>query len=132
MVKKHVSVKLLGDAKESYLALQQKVKEERENGIESSVFQILLKSIESKIALLKINCDYGIQIPRKNTPQKYLQHYEVTNLWKVNLSGYWRMIYTLKQPYREKTGVDFITVWLDILDIIDHQTYDKIFGYKKR
>ena len=71
-------------------------------------------------------------MPKRQIPGKYLQDYEVTNLWKLNLSGYWRMVYTLKQPQRDSAEVEIITIWLDILDIVDHKKYDKIFGYKKR
>jgi len=132
MVKKKVSIKLLGDAKETYLALQQKAHAEKEKGIKSSFHQTLLRAIDSKILLLKMNYDYGVQIPQNNIPKKYVSKYEITNLWKVDLSGYWRMVYTLKQPYREETEIDIITIWLDVLDIVDHGKYNKIFGYKKR
>ncbi len=132
MAEKRVNVKLLGEAKEEYLKLQETVGEEREKGITGSFHQTLFKSIDSKIALLKANYDYGKQIPRKLIPRKYQLEYEVTNLWKVDLAGYWRMIYTLKQPQREQTEIEIITIWLDVLDIIDHKKYDKIFGYKKK
>jgi hypothetical protein len=132
MIEKRVSVKLIGDAKEAYLAIHKKVREEREKNITSSFHQTLLRSIDSKIALLKANYDCGIQISKRRIPSKYIIEYEVTNLWKVNLSGYWRMIYTLKQPQREQTEIEIISIWLDVLDIIDHETYNKIFGYKGR
>lgn len=132
MVKKRVSVKLLGEAKEEYLKLREVVRTEREKGITSSFHQTLLKSIDSKIAVLKTNYDYGAQIPKRHIPRKYLEEYEVTNLWKVDLSGYWRMIYTLRQPQREGASIEVISIWLDVLDIIDHEKYDGIFGYKKR
>ncbi|MFH0836264.1 MAG: hypothetical protein V1834_03830 [Candidatus Micrarchaeota archaeon] len=131
-MKRRASIKLLGEAKEEYLKLQETVRKEIEKGIASSFHQTLLKSIDSKIELLKANYDYGIQIPKKQIPRKYQIEYEVTNLWKVDLSGYWRMIYTLKQPQREQTEVEIITIWLDVLDVIDHPKYDKIFGYKKK
>lgn len=108
------------------------MQKEIENGVPGSLHQTLLKSIDSKIALLKTNYDYGIQIPQKLIPRKYLQEYKVTNLWKVNLAGYWRMIYTLKQPQREDAEVEIITIWLDVLDIMTHKGYDKIFGYRKK
>ncbi|MFH1520631.1 MAG: hypothetical protein ABID61_03235 [Candidatus Micrarchaeota archaeon] len=132
MVKKAVTIKLLGEAKEEYLKLQETVRQEIEKDITTSFHQTLLRSIDSKIALLKANYSYGIQIPRKQIPRTYLENYEVTNLWKVDLSGYWRLIYTLKQPQREETEIDIITIWLDVLDILDHPTYDKRFGYRKR
>jgi hypothetical protein len=78
--------------------------------------------------------DYGyeIHIPKKNVARKYISLYDVTNLWKVNLSGAWRMIYTIKQPQREDTEIEILSIWLDVLDIISHDEYDKIFGYRKR
>ncbi|MBU2099786.1 hypothetical protein KKG83_02460 [Candidatus Micrarchaeota archaeon] len=91
----------------------------------------MLKGINDKIELLKINCEAGIQIKKKQIPKKYLEKYEVTNLWKINLPSYWRMIYTLKQPLREATEIDVLSIWLDVLDIIDHEKYDKIFRYKR-
>ena len=132
MVQKRVSVKLLGEAKEEYLKLREAVSKEREKGVGSSFHQTLLKSIDSKIVLLKANSDYGTQIPRKLIPRKYQIEYDVTNLWKVDLAGYWRLVYTLKQLQREQTEIEIITIWLDVLDIVDHKKYDKIFGYKKK
>lgn len=132
MTEKRVSIKLLGEAKEEYLKLQEIVRKEHEKGVARSFHQTLLKSIDSKIELLKANYDYGTQVPRKLIPRKYVVEYEVTNLFKVDLAGYWRMIYTLKQPQREQTEIDMITIWLDVLDIVDHKKYDKIFGYRKK
>ena len=132
MIEKRVSVKLLGEAKDEYLELQKAVRKEHEKGIASSFHQTLLKSIDSKIVLLKANYDYGTQIPRKLIPRKYQLEYEVTNLWKVDLAAYWRLVYTLKQPQSEQTEIEIITIWLDVLDLVDHKKYDKIFGYKKK
>ena len=39
------------------------------------------------------------------------------------------MIYALKQPQRENTEVEILSIWLDVLDIISHEDYDKIFNY---
>lgn len=132
MAEKRVTIKLLSEAKEDYLKLQATSREEMEKGITNSFHQTLLHSIDSKIALLKANYSYGIQIPKKQIPRKYIEKYEVNNLWKVDLSGYWRLIYTLKQPQRDQTEIDIITIWLDVLDVIDHDKYNKIFGYRKR
>ncbi len=132
MVEKRVSVKLVGDAKAAYLRLREKVDEETRDGVTGSFHQTLLKSIDDKIAILKVQYDYGVHIPRRNVAQKYVSLYDVTNLWKVNLTGAWRLIYTLKQPQREDTEVEIISIWLDVLDIIDHDEYDRIFGYRKR
>lgn len=132
MVEKRAIVKLLGDAKEAYLQLEKNSAEEISKGITNSFHQTLLKSINGKIAILKKDYDNAIHIPRNRVPQKYIVEYEVTNLWKVNLSGGWRMIYTLKQPQRENPEVEILSIWLDVLDIIDHKEYARIFGYRKR
>lgn len=42
------------------------------------------------------------------------------------------MIYTLKQPQNDDTEVEILSIWLDVLDIISHEEYDKIFGYTGR
>ena len=87
MTDKRVSIKLLGDAKDAYLSLKKIVKEEEEKRTTGSFNQTLLKSIDSKIALLKTDYDSGIHIPKNRIGQKYVIQYEVTNLWKLNLSG---------------------------------------------
>ena len=132
MRKRKVTVMLLDDAKEEYMKLNKMVKEERNKGITSSPHQTLLKGINDKIELLKLNCEAGIQIRKKQIPHRYTEKYEITNLWKINLPNYWRMIYTLKQPLREATEIEILTIWLDVLDILDHDKYNKIFGYKKK
>lgn len=132
MAEKRASIRLLGDAKDAYLNLKKKAEEERSKGITSSFHQTLLKSIDGKIAILKKDYDFGIHIPKDRIGQKYIIQYDVTNLWKVNLSGGWRMIYTLKQPQRDNTEVEILSIWLDVLDIISHEEYDKIFKYKGR
>ena len=129
VAEKRVSIKLLGDAKDAYLGLKKIAEEEREKGITGSFNQTLLRSIEDKIAILKKDYDSGIHIPKDRIGRKYVIQYDVTNLWKVNLSGGWRLIYTLKQPQRGSTEVDILYIWLDVLDIIDHKEYDRIFNY---
>ncbi len=49
----------------------------------------------------------------------------VTNLFRVELPNFWRMLYTL-------TAEGDVEIIAFILDIIDHKTYDKKFGYRKK
>ena len=42
------------------------------------------------------------------------------------------MIYTIKQPQRENTEIEVLSIWLDVLDIINHKEYEKIFKYRGR
>lgn len=99
------------------------VGEEIAKGIMSSDHQTLLNSIKQKIELLRDNPGYGIHIQKDRIPKGYLIYYDVNNLWKVNLSGAWRMIYTIRG-----SEVEIISL---ILDIMSHRQYEKKFKYKK-
>jgi hypothetical protein len=100
------------------------VGEEISKGITKSDHQTLLNSIKQKIDLLKDNPSYGVHIQKNRIPKEYLSNYDVNNLWKINLSGAWRMIYTIRG-----TQVEIISL---ILDIMNHKDYDKKFGYRKK
>ena len=120
---KEVKVILEEEVNEVYKELNELVGEEIKKGIDKSEHQVLLKSINRAIELLKDNPFIGIQIPKRLIPKKYIEKFDVTNLWKFNLANYWRMIYTVTSE-----GIKIISL---VLDIIDHKTYDKLFGYKK-
>ncbi|MFH1209493.1 MAG: hypothetical protein V1663_01765 [archaeon] len=96
--------------------------EEIKKGITSSDHQTLLNSIKQKIELLKLNPEYGFHIQKDRIPKEYIQNYDVTNLWKINLSGAWRMIYTIRG-----SEVEIISL---ILDLMNHKEYEKKFGYR--
>ncbi len=50
----------------------------------------------------------------------------MTNLFRVTLPNFWRMLYTLT------SGETEIEILAFVLDVVDHKDYDKKFGYKKR
>ncbi|MEA3515031.1 MAG: hypothetical protein U9R34_06130 [Nanoarchaeota archaeon] len=56
----------------------------------------------------------------------YKKKYGITNLFRVELPGFWRMLYTLTDGKSEIEIIAFV------LDVIDHKRYDKKFGYRKR
>ena len=120
---KPTKVKITGEAKEEFEELNKVVGEEIAKGITSSDHQTLLRSIKQKVELLKANPEYGTHIPKDRIPKEYVRDYDVTNLWKVNLSDGWRMIYTIRG-----TDVEIISL---ILDIMNHRDYEKKFGYRK-
>ena len=122
-MKKPVAVVIAEDILPAYKLLVQTVDEEKGNGVQNSHDQQLLKSIENKIAYLKTNPQAGIAIPKKQIAKKYIELYNVTNLWKLDLVNGWRLIYTLKNEEVEILAV--------ILDFYDHLTYEKLFGYRK-
>ncbi|RLG15143.1 MAG: hypothetical protein DRN66_00190 [Candidatus Nanohalarchaeota archaeon] len=110
-------------ANEEYQTLNKIAGEETEKGINKSVHQQLLKSINKAFDLLKQNPVAGMQMPKKNIPKTYIDGYGINNLWKFNLTSYWQVVYSLRT-----NEIEIIEL---ILDIIDHKKYDKIFGYKK-
>ena len=121
---KPTKVIITGNAKEEFDDLNKVVGEEISKGITSSDHQTLLNSIKQNIELLKDNPEFGFHIPKDRIPKEYVNDYDVNNLWKVNLSGAWRMIYTIRG-----SEVEIISL---ILDIMDHRDYNKKFGYKKK
>jgi Txe/YoeB family toxin of Txe-Axe toxin-antitoxin module len=67
------------------------------------------------------NAFCGIQIPKKLIPKNYLKKYEIDNLWKYNLPGAWRLLYSVAR--------DEIVVIAIILEWLPHKEYEKRFGY---
>jgi len=95
-----------------------------EEAPKSKTDQIILNAINKKVELIKANPHYGNPIAKKLIPQDYKDKYGVSNLFKVELPNFWRMLYTLTD------GESKIEIIAFILDVIDHSTYDKKFGYK--
>jgi len=118
---KPIIIKLVGNAAEEFEKINKIVGEERAKGITNSENQQLLKSIKQKIELIKINPQYGDSASKTLIKKS---GYDVDNLWVVDLTGYWRMLYTLKGSRVE--------ILCFILEIIDHKKYNKIFGYSKK
>jgi hypothetical protein len=118
---KDVQVIITGCAKEEFLRLSKIAEEEVLKGMTKSENQTLLNSIKQKIELLKENPEYGTHIPKNRIPKHYVIAYEVNNLWKVDLSLAWRMIYTIRG-----SKVEIISL---IMDLMSHKDYEKMFGY---
>ena len=91
---------------------------------DSKFHRQLLAAIERETDNLMANPHRGIQIPKKQIPKEYVIKYGVTNLWKINLPDYWRMTYTI-------TGNELEIISI-LLEFMDHEEYDKLFGYKKK
>ncbi len=117
---KPVRVILLDEAAIEYKKLNEIVAKQTKDGKENSQEIQLLRSINQKKDLVKSNPFYGDSIPKKLIPKEY----NVKNLWRVELTNFWRMLYTIKG--------DQIEIICFILDILDHRDYDKKFGYRKR
>ena len=51
--------------------------------------------------MIKINKNYGDPISKSKIPKEYIEKYEINNLFRVELSNYWRMLYTLSNDEAE-------------------------------
>lgn len=115
---KSVKIILSPEAEEVYNFL---VSESQNSKIENSILNAFIK----KKDLVKINPHYGDPIAKKLIPKEYIEKYGITNLFRVELPNFWRMLYTLTNDESEVNIIGFV------LDIIDHKDYNKKFGYKK-
>jgi len=120
MIYKPIRIRLIDEAEKEFKELNRIVKEEQSRSVENSESQQLLRAINRAVELIKDDPKHGIRIKTRQIPKKY----GVNNLWKVNLTGYWRMLYTLKGEALE--------ILCFVLEICDHDDYDKLFGYKKQ
>jgi len=73
------------------------------------------------MAKLAANPEAGKHIPKRLIPKEYAVKFGVTNLWKLNLDHYWRLIYTLQG--------DDVKLFCIVLEVLDHKKYDRKFGY---
>ena len=121
---KEVQVQFSEEANNEYTELQEKVIQEQQDGKENSTNMQLLKAIEREKNNLKINPQHGTHIPRKYIPKDATERYGTDRLWKIDLVGYWRLIYTI-------TG-DEVKIITFVLEFMDHKKYDKVFCYRKK
>lgn len=92
----------------------------------SKTERAILKAVRQKADLIKINPHYGDPVAKKLILEEYRKKYGVTNLFRVGLSNFWRMLYTLREG---ETKIEIIAF---VLDILDHKVYNRKFGYRKR
>jgi len=84
-----------------------------------------LKWIEDMEKVLKENIFAGDQVKKDRIPYYYIRRYGVNNLFRYDHPEGYRSCYVVSY-------VDGIGVCPTILDILSHDQYNKIFGYKKR
>ena len=80
--------------------------------------QYLLKLIEKGIAKLVENHKAGQKIQKNLWPKYYIQKYGISNLCRLRLDDFWRMVYTV-------TG-EQVRIVAVILEVLDHKEYDKV------
>ena len=116
---KRTRVILSSDAKEVYNHLKGEASR-------SKLERTILNAITNKIEIIKSNPHYGDPIAKSFIPKEYIDKYKISNLFRVELPNYWRMLYSLIDG---ETKIEIIAF---VIDIIDHPTYNKKFRYKKR
>ena len=116
---KQVRIILSKNAKEVYEFLNEEAPNSKQE-------RSILNAVNQKIEFIKLNPHYGNPIPKKLIPEEYIKKYGITNLFRVELPSFWRMLYTLTEGGTKVEVVSFV------LDILDHPAYNKKFGYKKR
>jgi|SRR3989338_4839547 len=123
-IKKKITIKLVGDAEKAFNDLNKIVGEQRSKGIASSKDITLLTAINRLFDVIADNPFYGENAKKYLIPKEYRQKYDADNLFIADLPDYWRMIYTLES--------DEIEIISFVLDIIDHDEYNKKFKFRKR
>jgi hypothetical protein len=96
-----------------------------EKSVNSKQEKMILAALHKKIDLIKINKHYGVPISKKLIPVEYKKKYDISNLFRVELPQFWRMLYTLTEGENEIEIIAFV------LDVFNHKDYDKKFNYKK-
>ena len=87
---KEVKIILSPEAREVYKYLNQE-------SLNSKTERMILKAVRQKAELIKLNPHYGNPIAKKLIPREYKEKYRVTNLFRVELPNFWRMLYTLTE-----------------------------------
>jgi hypothetical protein len=109
---KEIRILLKGQAKDNYIELKKRNDKEA---------QSILNSIERIKVVLKENPQYGDPIPKRLIPDEMIKQ-GIQNLYRVELSNYWRMLYTIEG--------NKVEIFLFVLKIVNHKEYNKLFGYR--
>ena|SRR4030067_1633350 len=97
-----------------------------EHAPKSKTERMILSALDKKIKIIKVNFHYGEAVSKKLIPEEYKKKYNVKNLFRVELPNFWRMLYTLTDSESKIEIIAFV------LDVIDHDKYNKKFGYRKK
>jgi|TARA_Y100000031_G_C8019458_1_gene291839 Txe/YoeB family toxin of Txe-Axe toxin-antitoxin module len=89
--------------------------------LRSSNNKELSRALDKTLREIQDNAFCGIQIPKRLIPKEYLKKYNIRNLWKLNLTKSWRLLYSI-----ESNGIIVIAI---ILEWMDHKEYERKFKY---
>ena len=122
-MKKEVVIEFDKDAFKEYQELKDLVSKGKK-AKKNPTYEQLLSSINSTIENIKTNPYYGDLIPRKYLSKEVVNRYGTDKIFRVELVGFWRLLYTIIG--NEAKIIAFI------LEYMDHERYNKVFGYKKK
>jgi len=95
-----------------------------ERSVHSKKDRMIFNAIQKKLQIISENIDYGDAIPKYLIPSYYKNKYFIKNLYRLELPCFWRMLYSASNE-----GIEIIAF---VIDIVDHDKYDRKFGYRKR
>jgi hypothetical protein len=84
--------------------------------------KFLKDQIDIAAELMEQDKNVGNYIKKKPWPDRYVKTHDVSNLYQYPMGDYHRMIYTVRGTEKVKN--------YQILDILTHPEYERIFGYK--
>jgi Txe/YoeB family toxin of Txe-Axe toxin-antitoxin module len=115
-------VKVIGAAESALGRLEENVHAFEAKGKSAAKSDVqLLKSVHRALDQLKTDPFAGQVVQKEKIPKELR---ELPNLFRFELSQFWRMLYYV-------TG-DEVRIICVVFEICDHEHYDRIFGYKKR
>ena len=81
----------------------------------------LFKAVREVIENLRSDKIVGKRLIREQIPKYYLKKHDTNAVFKVDLPGYWRLIYGIVAIHGEKKAL--------LMELFDHEGYNKRFGY---
>ncbi|MBC8501197.1 MAG: hypothetical protein ISS25_03530 [Nanoarchaeota archaeon] len=120
---KAVVVRFDIEAYKEYKNLQKAVKKGKKSK-KKPTYEQLLNSIDNAIINMQTDYKYGVLIPKKYISKDTVKRYGTDKILRVELIGYWRLLYTIIGSEDE--------IIVIVLEYTDHDKYSKIFGYRKK
>ncbi|MGI0007510.1 MAG: hypothetical protein ACREAR_05880 [Nitrosotalea sp.] len=81
----------------------------------------LYKTIQKVITDLQSDKIVGKRLRHEQIPKYYIKKHDVNAIYKVDLPGYWRLIYGITEIHGEKKAI--------MMELFNHEKYNKRFGY---
>ena len=82
----------------------------------------LYRIIKKGLAVLRENMEAGEKVEKRKWPRMYVRRYGIRNLFRLDLDRNYRLTYTIIADGSKKI--------VCILEVMDHKTYNRRFGYR--